>query len=357
LGCYPGIAWLPDSSGFVYTAGKGKMQLRLFTLKTKKSRVLVADVGGPAWPAVSADGKRIAVLVKEDKRDKKDERKYHVWLTLSIFDRDGKLVHRSKPMRWREYLVGGLLPPDGGLAQVAWSPKGDRLLLFQCDRTALYDLKTHKLLPLKGGLVTIGNSPVRPDGKGFLTESAVGFAFVDWDGKERRIKGGQPREKRTDQEAGDEKRTDYGTEDYHWQFPTHWKGAVALIHSEHGKLDGRIDTDKLTWELPKEAPRLPRTKDGWDICDSYSFPRGVTVRAAFDARHGWAGPCRLELLRPGTKTPEVLAKGLPRLQSFKFFPSPDGKWLAVLMGEPHSHSGRLLIFDARGVFARLNEPE
>jgi hypothetical protein len=345
LGCYPGIAWLPDSSGFVYTAGKGKKQLRLFTLKTKKSRVLVADVGGPAWPAVSPDGKRIAVLVKEDKPDKEDKRKSHVWLTLSIFDRDGKRVHRSKPMRWREYgAVGG--PDKGGLAQVAWSPKGDRLLLFQYDRTALYDLKTRKLLPLKGGLVTIGNSPVRPDGKGFLTASAVGSAFVDWDGKERRIKGGPP----------PEKRTDYDTESIHYFCSTHWKGAVALLHFEDGKPLGRIDTDKLTLEMPKEAPRLPRTKDGWVVLDSYSFPKGVTVRAASDKRPNRDRSHRLELLRPGAKTPEVLEKDRSDAP-FKFFPSPDGKWLAVLMGKPELHTGRLLLFDARGEFARLNEPE
>ncbi len=52
-GCYPGIAWLPDSSGFVYTGGKDERQLLLYDLKTKASRVVVADVGGPAWPAVS----------------------------------------------------------------------------------------------------------------------------------------------------------------------------------------------------------------------------------------------------------------------------------------------------------------
>jgi hypothetical protein len=158
-GCYPGIAWPPDSSGFVYTGGKGNRQLLLFDLKARKSRVLVEDVGGPAWPAVSPDGNRFAVA-------RKQARDRSVLLTLSVFDRKGKLLHRSKELRWYE---AAKPKTSGGLPQVAWSPGGDRVLLFQKYRTALYDLKTTKLVPVKGGLVTVGGSPVRPDGKGFLT--------------------------------------------------------------------------------------------------------------------------------------------------------------------------------------------
>jgi len=57
-GCHPGISWLPDSSGFVYTKGK---HLMLFDVKTKKSQVLAKDLRAPAWPTVSPDGKRFAL--------------------------------------------------------------------------------------------------------------------------------------------------------------------------------------------------------------------------------------------------------------------------------------------------------
>src|SRR4051794_40833832 len=61
-GCIPGVGWLPDSSGFVYTGGNEKKQLLLFDVKKKTRTVLVNDVGGPTWPAVSPDGKHIAVM-------------------------------------------------------------------------------------------------------------------------------------------------------------------------------------------------------------------------------------------------------------------------------------------------------
>ena len=38
-GCVPGVGWMPDSSGFVYTAGPKGDQLRFFDLKSGQARV------------------------------------------------------------------------------------------------------------------------------------------------------------------------------------------------------------------------------------------------------------------------------------------------------------------------------
>ena len=55
------VAWLPDSSGFVYTTSENNEQLSLFDLSTRKEQVLVKKTeSSTLWPAVSPDGKQVA---------------------------------------------------------------------------------------------------------------------------------------------------------------------------------------------------------------------------------------------------------------------------------------------------------
>ena len=58
-GCVPGAAWLPDSSGLVYTSQKG--ELRLFDVAAGKVQVVAKTDTQTIWPAVSPDGQRFAV--------------------------------------------------------------------------------------------------------------------------------------------------------------------------------------------------------------------------------------------------------------------------------------------------------
>ena len=60
-GCVPGVAWAPDSSGFYFTA-RDNTRLVYFDMKTARQRTVVENIGGKTfWPAVSPDGKRVAV--------------------------------------------------------------------------------------------------------------------------------------------------------------------------------------------------------------------------------------------------------------------------------------------------------
>src|SRR5205085_11200293 len=108
-GCLPNATWLPDSTGFVYTGGDHKDKLYLYDLDKKAARVLVEKGAGPAWPAVSPDGKRIAVALRTDDGT-------NVNLEVIVFDRDGKELHRSDKMNWAKHQVG----PDKLAAQAFW---------------------------------------------------------------------------------------------------------------------------------------------------------------------------------------------------------------------------------------------
>jgi Tol biopolymer transport system component len=87
--------WLPDSSGFVYTTSK--QQLLRYDVATGKTQVLVADTGTKTLsPAVSPDGKRIAVARLHGKGKERDGvlEAGPDTLEIVVFDLDGKELHR-----------------------------------------------------------------------------------------------------------------------------------------------------------------------------------------------------------------------------------------------------------------------
>jgi hypothetical protein len=186
-GCIPGVAWLPDSSGFVYTAGKDYQQLVLFDVIKRERHILVEDTKAPTfWPAVSPDGRQIAVA----RHSRTDNKSSH--LELVFFDRSGKEQRRSKRFDWSkksEQLERN--PPDR--PQLFWSPRGDKLIVHADMVTGIYDIKADTLRRIDNEslLLVFGGTPIRPDGSGFLviledkSDQRVpsSFRFVDWDGK------------------------------------------------------------------------------------------------------------------------------------------------------------------------------
>src|SRR5262245_25385549 len=90
-GCVPrGVAWRPDSSGFIYT-DKDFSRLVLFDLKTKSTRVLVNDTDTKsALPATSPDGKRIAVARSEHREGLRPR------LQVRIYSAGGREEKRSR---------------------------------------------------------------------------------------------------------------------------------------------------------------------------------------------------------------------------------------------------------------------
>ena len=322
-GCLPNATWLPDSSGFVYTGGKNKDTLYLYDLDKKAARTLVEKGAGPAWPAVSPDGKRIAVALRHD--DGTD-----VTLEVIVFDRDGKELHRSDAntnvkMKWAKHAAG----PDQVAAQAFWAPDQDKLLLFTDGETGIYDLKTRGVAMLDVSLATFGNTPIRPDGKGFLAvpKDGKGPVFVDWDGKAHAIEPAQ-------KDAIENQNSDAlaGMLFFPLMHSSRWDGSTAVVSWDDLRV--KIDADKLTATAEHFKPAL--SDDGKIIQDQLRLPGGGVVRAVeLTKRYRKDGPAndqypfgeyRVEVVKQGAKDPKTL---MDDAGFFMIHPSPDGKKAVV----------------------------
>ncbi|HVS36527.1 MAG TPA: hypothetical protein VMS17_13265 [Gemmataceae bacterium] len=318
-GCLPNATWLPDSSGFVYTGGKNKDTLYLYNLEKKASRVLVEKGAGPAWPAVSPNGKRIAVALRGTERVGKSL--YHAFLEVVVFDRDGKELQRSEKMKWKDDTNFDVVA-----AQAFWVPGEDKLLLWSDAVTGFYDLiaKSHTLLDVN--LATYRNTPIRPDGKGFLAVTKTGgpLCFVDWDGKKQDI---QP----TPEDASEGSKL-WHLLYYPMMYSSHWDGDTAVVSWDDMRV--ATDADKLTASLEKIKPET--TADGKVIQDQVKLADGGMVRAV-ELTKRWGqkhdpddpyryGRYRVELLKPGANEPKVL---MDAAAMFMIQPSPDGKKAVV----------------------------
>jgi dipeptidyl aminopeptidase/acylaminoacyl peptidase len=351
-GCLPNATWLPDSSGFVYTGGKTGDALYLYDLDKKASRVLVEKGAGPAWPAVSPDGKRIAVVRQSD--DGPD----HI-LKVIVFDRNGKEVHHSPKLKWTPPAKPG--PGDGSdklrgwaepnpvvlLHPTCWAGDQDKLLIRTDGGSALYDLKTDSLNVLDGVPCFFGNTLIRPDGKGFLAGTKDGLAFVDWDGKEQEI---VPTLKDAFPQLGLLLASPY-------MHSSRWDGSTAVVSWDDLRL--KIDTDKLAFAWEHFTPAL--SEDKKVIQDQVQLAGGTVIRAVELTKRYTKdqpplpshGKYRVEVLKKGTKEPKVL---MDDAVYFMISPSPDGKKAVVKCAKEPLDWDLFFLIDESGDVAAQIDP-
>jgi hypothetical protein len=341
-GCIPGVAWLPDSSGFVYTSGKDFKTLILYDLDKGQGRILVKDTGAPTlWPAVSPDGKRIAVAKMGLQVGQKE-----TTLQVVIYSRAGKELKRTKNFNWWTLDRPATKEKDLTVGpQLFWAPKGDRILVHTFGYTGLYDLKTDRLTSAGPGiLLTFGGTPVRPDGAGFLVmknlkwvnwhnqpananrDSNPRFAFVDWAGKETPLK---PPVLLVDAAALKTGKHDYKLAGLLCpaMFESGWKGDVAQISYYVDRL--RYLTDKGEAVIDTIVPK--KSKDGLLVKQRYQFPGSkVVVRTVHtkwdDKRPEQDSPLRVEIVKAGVRQPKVIVEKMP---ACVLIPSPNQKLLAL----------------------------
>ena len=248
------VVWLPDSSGFIYTDRAGS-RLNQFDLKKGARRVIVEDTSTKtSCPAISSDGKRIAVARIEAIQVSGSAVSTHR-TQIVIYDRNGAQIARS---RWHE-TSSHIDPPaqDSSMtveaAGLNWSGPADKILLEH----AIYDCSKDEFVDIDVTPWPLYNIPVVPSKKGFLAMSEKGPVFVDWDGWVTEFKNAP---------AGDKQP----------QFISFaWDGDVAALST----IDGihEFDAEQMTHRFKPGGPKfnqstgkllwvLPSPKGGCNFC-------------------------------------------------------------------------------------------
>ena len=146
-----GLAWRPDSTGFVYTDKEGKRVVG-FDLKTKRSSVLVADTDTHTmWPGLRPDGKRFASCNPADQTLRlwdlgtgKELKRIKVPNAYGVcFSPDGQRIasgsYPDGPVRVWDAASGKELRKyeghAGAVIDVAFFPDGHRIVYGSYDKT------------------------------------------------------------------------------------------------------------------------------------------------------------------------------------------------------------------------------
>ena len=330
-GCFP-VVWLPDSSGFVYTTCTADTsRLMHYDVNKKKVRVVADKVpAATVWPALSADGKRVAVAaLREDPA---------TTMQVFIYDLQGKEVRRSPEFAWPA-------PPSkrAGLRATGVFWAGDRIIVHDFEdleaghalpgtgnsaTSGIYDLEKNTLVRVEGRPAPFAGTPVLPNGKGFLvskpvtwTENTpngvrngltVGMALVDWQGKAAAIDTEPVRNARL---APDQLNLLADP----WAGTSRWVGGIAEVSS--GAVRLRVDTDKRVATVAK-VPADQAKANGADILQRFVFA-GAETEVRVGAEAGDVVRQRLEVVKGGK--PAALEKS----QTWLLSPSPDSQWLAA----------------------------
>ena len=187
------ILWTPDSSSIIYSDDAGR--LIRYDLTRKARKIIVADTKTDTpWPAISKDGKKLAVANITTSEVKGSREAKHK-LQLIFYDSlSGEKLSETKV---HEYTTNLGEPAQRTTedrqeeAALNWSGPPDKVLVVGGSGRWIYDLEKDNFIPIQGYPFPIYNRPVRPDGKGFLaffpTKDGDSFVFYDWNGWETSI--------------------------------------------------------------------------------------------------------------------------------------------------------------------------
>lgn len=333
-GCYErDVAWLPDSSGFVYTDKEGT-RLVQYDVGKKARRVIVEDTKLYCrGPAVSPDGKHFA-LAKCESTSTVGSRTVTRKLVVVIFDREGREQGRSKVLEFEENARAPAGEYDTGTSPgwslVCWEGHPDRLLT----PFGIYDRKADRWIKLPAIPIVFTVPGCPPTAKGFLAaevdplkpgvtekKGERKLCFIDWDGWASDFKEPVKDLERDELISG-------GWDDRTWRLVT-----TGGVYS--------FDTVGLKHEFTKVPDKA------WDALGRpgryHRFAGTDLVLAAFERKlkpDGYETAHRLELHAPGKQRRKVVFVDGEYL-GFHLYPSPNGKLVAVRC----FHPGEKEVFD------------
>ena len=306
-GCYPrNILWLPDSSGIVY-AEKGDSQLARYDLTRKASKVICETGTKTPWPAISRDGKRIAVAKRERVLTEGSD-VVTLRTQVIIYDIDGTEQKRSSI----HIVVKRDVPAKATITTIEetalnWSGPPDKILIADA---GIFDCVRDKWINIRALFSPWNNTPVRPDGKGFLGFSNKSFVFVDWDGWITEFKD-MPEDPVKDVVS------------FEWQKNT------ARISDKNGVHE--FNTDAMKYVFRNDPPRF----DGDGELTWVNTFSGTELKLAVFHTKTKKGTedislFRLDAVIPSAKKRRTLIDDSAiNLGGLSFFPSPDGEMVAI----------------------------
>jgi hypothetical protein len=330
VGCEPLVAWLPDSSGFMFIDPAAPPNLVFYSLKNNTLRVIDKSAGGGTLlPGISPDGKQVAVAYEGKPGT----------LQIIIFDINGKKLKESSVLSCKPNAVQKRL-----VCALHWGPTNK----IVCNATRhdgtfvprafAYDLDRDKFYPFREGVHCCA---IRPDGQGFLARengglsflTLGGLSFLTWDGEERPILTRK-----------DSEHLKHGFLD------ARWEKATMVLSGLQGTL--ALDTEKKTWSFAKTKNKMFVGAEkafangirNRTMLFFHKFPGNGAMLAGFSTFHGERTQDGLFVgfLDPAKK------RGNDFGQCYGISPSPDKKWVALHRRAHFHENSDIIVIDQEG---------
>jgi hypothetical protein len=403
-GCLPDrLVWLPDSSGFIYTAGTDRTKIVRYDVAQRASRVIANwPSQRTITPGLSPDGKQIALVRIERSKDRQTAQAF-------LMNQSGETIHESKVFQFGDSRKE-LKATELQTAAVEWSPQGDHLLIVDSDgRLGAYNTRNHTLRVLSGvrganlqlfcfdrlvagdgsgflaargtpgpvefkgsGSVQATVNPVHPAERGALhdskeeihkarepatqPENAQGnpeqpfedVVFVDWEGRVHNL------EMQADTLAALKRvfqEENLAKEKLQFFPKASWEGPVVVLPWVRGVI--RIDCARRTINFERNASitaEFERIKRE-DVVMATQLTKGelvVQVRS-MGAKAQSGNLMRIEVWIPKEAKRQTLVENVARFAFFpSIFASPDGRLAAIRYGLKDETTDRILVVDDKG---------